>query len=87
MVAARRRIIRPTADPPPNPAKERQLQRLRSRLTKENAALKRWWKRLRRAINAVEKYERSVKNLERQIAQHGENVNGQDHRAAGLAQG
>ncbi len=87
MATARRRIIRPTADPPANPAKERQLQRLRNRLTKENAALKRWWKRLRRAINAVEKYERSVKNLERQVAQHGENVNVEDHRAAGLAQG
>ena len=87
MATARRRIVRPTTDPPPNPAKQRQLQRLRNRLTKESVALKRWWKRLRRAINAVEKYERLVKNLERQIAQHGENANGQDHRAADLAQG
>jgi hypothetical protein len=86
MATARRRIIRPTADPPPNPAQERQLQRLRGRLTTESAALKRWWKRLRRAINAVEKHQRAVQTLERQIAQHGDNVNGQDHRAAGLAQ-
>ena len=80
MATPRRRIIRPSAESQtPDPARQRRLHKLRTRLEGERAAIDRWWKRLRRALNAVEKYQRSAKNLERQIAQHGENANGQDH--------
>jgi hypothetical protein len=77
MATARRRIIRNA--PPPDRNQTRRLQKLRARLHIEQTALERWWKRLRRAIKAVEKHQRSVKGLERQIVQHGECTNGQDH--------
>jgi hypothetical protein len=80
MATPRRRIIRPSAESQtPDPARQRRLQKLRTRLQGERTAIDRWWKRLRRALNAVEKHQRSAKNLERQIAQHGESANGQDH--------
>jgi len=80
MPTQRRRIIRPSAESQTaDPARQRRLQKLRSRWLAEQAAVERWWKRLRRALNAVEKHQRSAKNLERQIAQHGESANGQDH--------
>jgi hypothetical protein len=46
-------------------------------LHEARVALERWWKRLRRALNAVEKHQRSVKSLERQLSQEGDNANGQ----------
>jgi hypothetical protein len=80
MATPRRRIIRPAADPPlPDPARQRRLQKLRSRWLAQHAALERWWKRLRRACNAIDKHQRSIKSLDRQIAQQGEIANGQDH--------
>jgi hypothetical protein len=75
----RRRIIRPSPEPQTDPVEQRRILRLRSRLEKERVALDRWWKRLRRALNAVEKHQRSVKNLERQIAHPGGHANGQSH--------
>jgi hypothetical protein len=80
MATPRRRIIRPAAEVPlPDPARQRRLQKLRSRRLVEQAALERWWKRLRRAFNAIEKHQRSIKSLDRQLTQHGESANGQDH--------
>ena len=80
MAAPRRRIIRPAAEPPlSDPARQRRLQKRRSRRLAEQAALERWWKRLRRAFNAIEKHQRSIKSLTRQLSQHGERANGQDH--------
>jgi hypothetical protein len=78
MSAPRRRIVRPqAASPPSDQAEQRRMQRLRARLRQQRDALERWWKRLRRALNAVEKHHRAVKNLERQLAQPGDNANGQ----------
>jgi hypothetical protein len=80
MATPRRRIIRPSAESQtPDPARQRRLQKLRLRWLAEQAAVDRWWKRLRRAFNAIEKHQRSIKSLDRQLAQHGENANGQDH--------
>jgi len=80
MATPRRRIIRPTAEMPlPDPARQRRVQKLRSRWVAERAALDRWWKRLRRAFNAIEKHLRSIKSIDRQLTQHGESANGQDH--------
>ena len=77
MATARRRIIRPAASPPPSDdARHRQLQRLRTRLLKEQSAHDRWWRKLRRALNAVAKHHRALKGLERQIAQLGGTTNG-----------
>jgi hypothetical protein len=80
MATPRRRIIRPSAEAPlPDPARQRRLQKLRSRWLAEHTALERWWKRLRRAFSAMEKHQRLIKSLDRQLAQHGEHANGQDH--------
>lgn len=78
MATPRRRIIRPAMiDPLPDLARQRRRQKLNARLQTARTTLERWWKRLRRAINAVEKHHKSVKSLERQLAQDQENRNGQ----------
>jgi hypothetical protein len=80
MATARRRIIRPNTEAPsPDRNQQHRMRKLRTRLQTEQTALDRWWKRLRRALNAVEKHQRNVKNLDRQLAQHGDSANGQDH--------
>jgi truncated hemoglobin YjbI len=79
MAMPRRRIIRPHQEVPlPSATEQRRQQRLRARLESQRAAFERWWKRLRRALTAVEKSQRTIKTLERQLAQ-GETANGQDH--------
>ena len=79
MATPRRRIIRPHLEAPlPSVSNQRRLQKLRARLEGQRAAFNRWWKRLRRSLTAVEKSQRMIKSLERQIAQ-GETANGQDH--------
>ena len=79
MATPRRQIIRPAA--PTAGIFERQVraQKLRSRLEHERSALTRWWKRLRRAVTAVEKHQKTLARLERQLAQNGGNPNGSDH--------
>jgi hypothetical protein len=67
MSTPRRRIVRP--DPAPSRRDhERSLQRLRSRLEKERAALARWMPRLKRAFHAVERAQVQIARLERLIA-------------------
>jgi hypothetical protein len=80
MATPRRRIIRPpTISAPPDLAQQRRRQKLNARLQTARTALERWWKRLRRAMSAVEKHHKTVKSLERQLAQDQENRNGQSH--------
>ena len=71
--APRRRIVRPAATPPtaPNAAGRRRLDRLHARLAREQTALDRWWRRLRRALNAVDKLQKSTTRLRRQLAGDG----------------
>jgi len=63
----RRSIIRPASIPLPNPQRQQQVQRLRSRLDKERTSLARWMSRLKRSFHAVEKGQLRVSNLERRI--------------------
>jgi hypothetical protein len=64
----RRRLIRTTAIPAQaNPQQQRKAQRLRERLAKERASLARWQTRLKRAFNAVEKAQKKIVRLERQL--------------------
>jgi len=67
MSVPRRQIIRPEPPPLP-PANQRQIQKLRTNLGKERATLARWLVRLRRAFHAMEKSQRCVSRLERQLA-------------------
>ena len=69
MTTPRRRIVRPPAAPAPDRRdRDRQLQRLRSRLEKERAALTRWMPRLKRAFHTVERGLARIARIERQIA-------------------
>ena len=67
MSVPRRRLIRPALEPVVAHHRSRQLQRLRERLDKERAALARWQRKLKRAFNAVEKSQKKVARLERNI--------------------
>jgi septal ring factor EnvC (AmiA/AmiB activator) len=65
----RRRIIRPAPQPSnSHHQQDRQNQKLRARLEKERTALNRWMARLRRAFHSVEKIQRRVFRIEKQIA-------------------
>ncbi len=63
---ARRNILRPA--PAPERLNAAVAQRLRSKLTTAETALKRWQARLKRAFNAVEKHQRTAARLERQLS-------------------
>lgn len=67
MTTPRRRLVRPLPAPPSNPNNQRRLQKLRTRLEQERAALARWMTRLRRAFHAVERQQRLVARLDRQL--------------------
>jgi septal ring factor EnvC (AmiA/AmiB activator) len=69
MAGVRRSLVRlhvPTDST--NPERQRKTQKLRERLTRERAVLARWQTRLRRAFNAVEKSQKQIARLEKQIA-------------------
>ena len=55
--------------PPPDERRERrrQLKKLRQRLAEQREAWSRWMPRLKRAFHAVEKLDRRICRLERQI--------------------
>ncbi len=65
MTAPRRQIIRPS--PPTTPDRQRQLQRLRARLDSERHALHRWQSKLKRAFNTVDRLQKAIARIERQL--------------------
>ena len=65
MTAPRRRIVRPAT--PPAPDRQRQLHRLRARLDQERHALHRWQSKLKRAFNTVDKHQKAIARIERQL--------------------
>jgi septal ring factor EnvC (AmiA/AmiB activator) len=68
MAAPRRHIIRPPSlSTPANQPSQRQIQKLRTRLDRERSALARWQTRLKRAFNTVEKHQKCIARLERQL--------------------
>lgn len=67
MSSPRRRLIR-LHQPPPDQPLDRQIQRLRSRLETQRLALHRWMARLKRAFHYVEKIQRRIHRIERQLA-------------------
>jgi hypothetical protein len=62
-------VRRPPAQPGADERRQRQLARLRGRLEEQRQALARWMSRLRRAFHAVEKHQKCIQRLERQITQ------------------
>ena len=69
MSAPRRRLIRPAPNPVPTPDRSRLIQRLRDRLERERATLARWQTKMKRAFNAVTKFQKCIARIERQLTQ------------------
>jgi hypothetical protein len=68
MSVPRRRLIRATPVPVPTaPQRQRKIEKLRQQLDHERAALGRWQSRLKRAFNAVEKHQKRIARIERQL--------------------
>lgn len=65
---ARRRIVRP-GPPCAPPMQTEQVQKVRDELDRERCALLRWFARLRRACNALQKHQRRAAHLERRLRQ------------------
>ena len=70
MSTPRRRLIRPQPEPTIVNAQRRQeqLTKLHVRLDKERISLTRWLARMRRAFHAVERQQKRVTRIEKQIA-------------------
>ena len=68
MSIPRRRVLRPARPAAAvHPRQHVLIDKRRSRLDRERAALTKWMTRLKRAFHAVEKQQRRVANLERQL--------------------
>ena len=69
MTTPRRRVLRPARVPAASD-QQRQLHVVKhqAKLEKERASLDRWMVRLKRAFRAVEKQQRKITRLERQLA-------------------
>ena len=68
MPNARRCIVRPAPSPANNQHRDHQIEKLRNRLGVERASLARWQTRLKRAFTTVEKHQKRISRVERQIA-------------------
>lgn len=66
MSLPRRRLVR-SPEPASHAHDPRKTQRLRIRLEHEQTALRRWMARMKRAFHAVEKQEKVVSRLQRQL--------------------
>ncbi len=64
----RRRVLRPTRESPDDSTRQRSLHKKRVRLQDEQQSLLRWMSRLKRAFHAVEKQQRIISRLERDLA-------------------
>ncbi len=64
----RRRILRPDPATAPRRDPHRWIQKLRSRLEREQATLTRWMSKLKRAFHVVERTQAQVARIERQMA-------------------
>ena len=67
MTTPRRRLIRPTISPTSSPQTSPQLQKLRAKLERDRLCFAKWLARLKRAFTAIDKHQRRIARLERQI--------------------
>jgi hypothetical protein len=69
MSRVRRRVLRsPQTTTPVDPRRHARLDKKRSQLISERAALSRWMSKLKRAFHTVEKLQAKIGRLERDIA-------------------
>jgi hypothetical protein len=85
MSLPRRRLVRP-APPSANGEVQRKIHDLRSRLEAEQLTLHRWMAKLKRAFHVVEKQEKTVSRLQRQLRQL-EELDASHHRSDRVARG
>ena len=64
----RRRVLRPPQSSTVDARRLRKLTRQRAQLASEQQSLVRWMTKLKRAFHAVEKQQKSIARLEREIA-------------------
>lgn len=64
----RRWVLRPTRESPDDSARQCSIHKKRVRLHDEQQSLLRWMSRLKRAFHAVEKQQRIITRLERDLA-------------------
>ena len=75
MSTPRRRILRANRTTATlEPGRQLQLEKRRGQLAWERTSLAKWMTRLKRAFHAVEKQQRRIAGLERQLARLGQSV-------------
>ncbi len=68
MSRPRRNIIRPVAPQQPGAAQvNRKRQQIQVKVEKANATIERWWRRLNRAVNVLDKSHKQIARLQRQL--------------------
>lgn len=67
MSTPRRRLIRPSESNTSDQAHQRRVQALRIRLDREQQSFSRWMRRLKRAFHAIEKVQKHITRIERQL--------------------
>ncbi len=67
MSTPRRRVLRPAIEPTVSAVDRRRIERLRTRLIAERAALERWLTKLRRACTTLAKTQQRITRAERQL--------------------
>jgi hypothetical protein len=64
----RRRVLRPPAQWPADPAAARRREKRQAQLAATRQALRRWLTKLRRAFNTVDKLQARIARLERELS-------------------
>jgi len=68
MSQVRRRVLRPQREPAVDPRLTARLEKVRLKLDRELAAHGRWMAKLKRAFHAVERGQRRIIRLEKQLS-------------------
>ena len=69
MTRPRRRVLRNSRTHSDDPQCQQKIARRREKLKKEQEGLSKWMTKLKRAFHAVEKHQKTVARLERELAQ------------------
>lgn len=72
MTTPRRRVLRPPRTDVEDARRQQKLSARRDQLQKEQTGLARWMSRLRRAFHELEKRQKTVRRIEREIAKLGQ---------------
>jgi septal ring factor EnvC (AmiA/AmiB activator) len=68
-MTARRNIIRPPVHQPTPAQINRRRQQIQAKVERAESIINRWWKRLQRAARAIDKSQKQIGRLQRQLRQ------------------